>query len=66
VLIDNGETYNFIDSTMVTRRGIPMEDFEGFIVVVIGGCMISCMKRVLHLNVTLGNYNLTDNFYVVE
>lgn len=66
MLIDGGATYNFIDSTLVTRRGIPTEDFEGFSVVVAGGCTMPCIKRVPRLNVTLGNYNLTDDFYVVD
>ena len=30
VLVDSGATHNFIDSQLVKKRGIHMEDFEGF------------------------------------
>jgi hypothetical protein len=42
ILIDGGETHNFIDSTLVAERGIPMVYFEGFDVVVYGGCVMPC------------------------
>jgi hypothetical protein len=42
VLIDGGETHNFIDSTLVAKRSIPMVDFEGFDVVVVGGRIMPC------------------------
>jgi hypothetical protein len=41
VLIDSGKTHNFINSTLVAKRGIPTVDFEGFDVVVAGGCIIT-------------------------
>ena len=40
VLIDGGETHNFIDSTLVAKRGIPMMNFERFDVAVVGGHVI--------------------------
>lgn len=30
VLVDSGATHNFIDSTLIAKRGIQTEDFEGF------------------------------------
>jgi hypothetical protein len=36
-LVDGGATHNFIDVTLVTRRQIPVEDFEGLNVVVADG-----------------------------
>jgi hypothetical protein len=66
VLIDGGETHNFIDSALVARRGIPTIDFERFDVVVTGGRSMSCTQKISQLDVTLGNYTVTDDFYVVE
>jgi hypothetical protein len=51
---------------MFTRRKIPIEEFEGFEVVVEGGYNITCTWRITGLYVKLGNYMLTDEFYVVE
>jgi len=36
-LIDGGATHNFINTTLVTRRQISTEKFEGFEVVVADG-----------------------------
>ena len=66
MLIDGGATHNFIDRTLVERRGLPKEEFEGFtIVVASGGCM-ECTRWIPKLNITLGNYSLTDDFFVVD
>ena len=66
VLIDGGATHNFIDCTLVERRGLPTEEFEGFTVVVAGGGRMECTKSIPKLNITLGNYSLTDDFFVVD
>jgi hypothetical protein len=42
MLIDGGATHNFIDATLVTRRQIPTEEFEGFEVVVVDGYNMMC------------------------
>ena len=34
VVVDGGSTHNFIDATLVKKREIPTESFEGFIVVI--------------------------------
>jgi hypothetical protein len=65
-LIDGGATHNFIDVALVTRRHIPAEDFEGFNMVVEDGYNMTCTQRIRGLDVTLGNYTLTDDFYVVD
>ena len=36
VLIDGGETRNFIDAAWVAKQGIPTEKFEGFTIAVEG------------------------------
>jgi hypothetical protein len=63
-LIDSGGTHNFIDATLVTNKQIPTEEFEGINVVVAYGYNMTCTKRIRALEVTLGNYMLTDDFYV--
>jgi hypothetical protein len=65
-LIDGGATHNFIDTTLISRRQIPTEEFEGFEVVVTDGYNMTCTQRIRGLDVTLGNYTLTDEFYVVD
>jgi hypothetical protein len=65
-LIDGGATHNFIDAALVTRRQIPTEEFEGFEVVVANGYNMTCTQRIRGLEVTLGNYTLTNDFYVVD
>jgi hypothetical protein len=47
VLINGGEIHNFIDSSLVTRRGIPTIYLERFDVVIIGVCSVSWKKKVL-------------------
>ena len=66
VLIDGGATHNFIDRTLVERRGLPTKKLEGFIVVVAGGGRMECTRWIPKLNITLGNYNLTNDFFVVD
>jgi hypothetical protein len=58
-------THNFIDVALVTRRQIHVEDFKGFNVVVADGYNMACTQRIMGLEVTLGNYTLTDDFYVM-
>jgi hypothetical protein len=65
-LVDGGATHNFIDASMVARRGLRIEEFEGFHVAVADGYTMSCLDMVPHLEVKLGNYTLTDTFYVVD
>ena len=52
--MDDGAIHNFIDVSHVTRRKIPAEDFEGFIVVVAYGYNMMCTPRIRGLEVTLG------------
>ena len=66
MLIDGGETHNFIDAAWVAKRGIPTEKFEGFTVAVVGNTSIKCNYWIPKLNVTLGNYHMTDSFYAMN
>lgn len=66
MLIDGGATHNFIDRKLVERRGLPTEDFEGFIVVVARGRHMECTRWIPKLHITLGNYNLLDDFFMMD
>jgi hypothetical protein len=61
-----GQPTTSLTQALVARRGIPTEDFEGLDVVVVGGHNMTCTQRVLRLDVMLGNYTVTYDFYVVE
>jgi hypothetical protein len=65
-LVDGGAIHNFIDATLVSRRGLQTEEFEGFTVAVADGYTVTCLDKVPDLEVKLGNYTMTDTFYVVE
>jgi len=65
-LIDGVETHNFIDATLVARRCIGIEDFEGFNVVVADGVNMTCTQNIPRLAAKLGNYTLNDDLYVVD
>ena len=65
-MIDGGAIHNFIDATWVAKRGIATEKFEGFTVAIAGNTSIECNYWIPKLNVTLGNYHMTDSFYVVN
>jgi hypothetical protein len=66
ILIDGGASHNFIDGNMVERRGIPTEEFDGFTVVIPGDHQMSCTKWIPKLTITMGNYSMTDDFFVVD
>jgi hypothetical protein len=65
-LVDGGATHNFIDASLVARRGLHTEEFEGFHVAVVDGYTMTCLDMIPDLEVKLGNYTLTDTFYVVD
>ena len=50
---------------MVEKRKIPIEPFNGFIVVIPGHNTMQCKTWVPKLQVTVGNYTFVDIFYVV-
>jgi hypothetical protein len=66
VLIDGGASHNFIDSTLLHRRHIPIVDFEGFKVEVAGGSTMPCNKYIPGMNLTLGRHDLAQDFYVMD
>ena len=56
VLIESGDTHNFIDAQLVQRREIPTNYFEGFSVLVPGAKTMQCMHYVPYLFVTMREY----------
>jgi hypothetical protein len=64
--VDGGVTHNFIDASLVARRGLQTEEFEGFNVAVADGYNMTCLDKILNLELKLGNYSVTDVFYVVD
>jgi hypothetical protein len=65
-LIDSGASHNFIDATMVDRREISTEEFDGFTMIIPGGYQMDCTRWIPKLKIAMGNYTLTDEFFVVD
>jgi hypothetical protein len=66
ILIDGGESHKFIDGNMVERRGISTEEFDGFIVVILGGHQMIFTKWIPKLTTTMGNYSMTDDLFMMD
>ena len=49
VLLDSGETHNFIDERYLMKRGLKVEDFEGFTVTIADGFTMPCTWVVKQL-----------------
>ena len=58
--------HSFTDEYMVEKINIPIEPFDGFMVFIPGHNTMQCKTRVPKLQVTVGNYNFVDSFYVVD
>jgi len=59
-LVDGGATHSFIDAQMVEQRGIQIESFDGFPVLVLGDQTMTCAHYVPELSVMMGTYTFTD------
>jgi hypothetical protein len=66
VLIDGGDSHNFMDSSLLQRRHIPTTEFEGFHVEVAGGRTMPCDKYIPRMKLTLGRNDLAQDFYVMD
>ena len=62
--MDGGVNHNFIDSTLVSRKWLPTEDFKGFTVAMADIYTMTCLDRLPNLEVKLGNYTMKNNSYV--
>ena len=54
------------DSSLVERRKLPTEPFEGFTVVIPSNHTIECNRWILNLQLNIGDYTMKDKFYVVN
>ena len=54
VLVDGGDTHNFIDEEMVEKINITSEPFDGFTIVIPGHNTMQCNTWVPKLQVTIG------------
>ena len=66
VLVDVGPTNNFIDTSLVERRKLQDENFNGFTIIIPGNNYMDCTKWIPKVQITLGNHTIIDNFYVVN
>ena len=64
--MDRGDTHKFIYEALVERRNPPTETFGGFTVIIPSNNSMDYAKWIPKLQVTIGNYTVTDNFYVVD
>jgi hypothetical protein len=64
-LVYGGETHNFVDAYLVSRRGLQTKEFEGFTVALEDGYTMTFLDRVPDMEVKIGNYIVTYTFYVV-
>jgi hypothetical protein len=66
VLIDGGDSHNFIDLASVKIRHIRTIELEGFCVELAGGNTMPCDRYIPSLSLTLGRHDLAQDFYVME
>ena len=66
VMLDSGATLNFINSSLVKRRGLPMETHVGFQVKVAGGTLLPYTHLVPQLSITMANHMATKDFFIVD
>ena len=65
-MLDSGATLNFINSSLVKRRGLPTEAHVGFQVKVARGTLLPCTHLVPQLSITMANHTMTKDFFIVD
>ena len=66
IMIDSGATLNFINSSLVTSKGLHAVEHGGFEVKVAGGTLLPCTHVIPRLQISMRNYTLTDDFFVID
>ena len=66
VIVDGGANKKFIDASLVYRRKLQAETFDGFTVIIPSNNYMDYTKWISKLQVTITNHTITDNFYVVN
>ena len=64
-MVDIGTTHNFIDTRLVERCGIQIEEFGGIRVRVVDGYVLNCDHKITGLPLEVNNYAFKAYFYVV-
>eukprot|EP01018_Ginkgo_biloba_P002087 Gb_15568 [translate_table: standard] len=65
LLVDSGNTHNFIDSKLVSSTELKVEPLQNFQLAVANDTMMDCKGMVRGLKLQLDSYELSSNFYVV-
>ena len=65
-MIDSGATLNFINSSLVTSKGLRTVEHGGIEVKVAGGTLLPCTHVISLLQISMGNYTLEDDFFVID
>lgn len=66
LLIYSGATHNFINESLVRRRGVHAKELQGFDATMVDGNTIPCTRRVKGLDITLGSYNMSGDFFLTD
>ena len=66
MILDRGVTLNFINSSLVKRRGLPTETHTGFQVKIARGTLLPCTHLVPQISITIENYTVTEDFFIVD
>ena len=66
VLVDGGATHKLIYETLVERRKLQAEIFDGFTIIIPGNNSMDYNKWIPKLQVTIGNHTINDNFFCSE
>ena len=66
VMLDSRVTLNFINSSLVKRRGLPTEMHTGFKVKVAEGTLLPCTHLVPQLSITMAKHTVTEDFFIVD
>ena len=64
--MDGGVTHKFIEATLVERVKFSTKNFDQFVVIVPGNNSMDCNTWIPKLQLTIGNYTVTEIFYVVN
>ena len=65
-MIDSGATLNFINSSLVTSKGLHVAEHGRFDIKVVGGTLLPCTHVIPWLQISIGNYIMADDFFVID
>ena len=65
-MIDSGVMLNFINSSLVTSKGLCAIEHGGLEVKVARGTLLPCTHVIPRLQISMGNYTLADDFFVID